>query len=198
MNCSFQVDTLGWSQVLPVPQREPPKVARPHHPGAAETVEMPAAALPGSLIPKTTTKSAKNTRRRASESDSLHTRRKGQMRRSNVEGRSSIRPRPRVSVFGFRPSAFFRPSGFGLRTSTPPIYGQLRAGSGSLLPLVRSLVRLLLWRWSNYHFQGRSRPSASVRPPLKNKLLNNEKNIGLPVGSPAPVPITGRLCAGLR
>jgi hypothetical protein len=39
-------------------------------------------------------------------------------RRPKPEGRSPNRAWPRVSGFGFRPSAFFRPSGFGLRTST--------------------------------------------------------------------------------
>ena len=42
--------------------------------------------------------------------------RKPEGRRPKVETNPN-RPRPRVSVFGFRNSAFFRPSDFGLRTS---------------------------------------------------------------------------------
>jgi hypothetical protein len=39
------------------------------------------------------------------------------------EGRRSNRARPWVSAFGFRPSAFFRPSGFGLRPSKSSAFG---------------------------------------------------------------------------
>jgi len=45
--------------------------------------------------------------------------RKPEGRRPKVETNPN-RPRPRVSVFGFRNSAFFRSSDFGLRTSKPP------------------------------------------------------------------------------
>ena len=47
----------------------------------------------------------------------IATRVKSEGRRSKAEGRNPNHPRPRVSVFGFRNSAFFRPSAFGLRTS---------------------------------------------------------------------------------
>ena len=47
----------------------------------------------------------------------IATRVKSEGRRSKAEGRNPNLPRPRVSVFGFRNSAFFRPSAFGLRIS---------------------------------------------------------------------------------
>ena len=48
---------------------------------------------------------------------------KAETRRSKPEGRSPNRPRPWVSVFGFRNSAFFRASGFGLRSQVAPRSG---------------------------------------------------------------------------
>ena len=45
-------------------------------------------------------------------------------RNPKAEGRRPNHARPWVSVFGFRPSAFFRPSGFGLQS--PDLLGQLR------------------------------------------------------------------------
>ena len=65
----------------------------------------------------------------------LTTRVKSEGRRSKAErspkpeDRSPNRPRPRVSVFGFRNSAFFRPSAFGLRPSNLPPSSPQRRGN---------------------------------------------------------------------
>ena len=45
--------------------------------------------------------------------------RKPETRRPKVEGRNKSEPPSASGFFGFRPSAFFRPSGFGLRPSKP-------------------------------------------------------------------------------
>ena len=62
-------------------------------------------------------------------------------RRPKPEGRSPNRPRHRVSVFGFRNSAFFRPSGFGLRPLKLPHPSPRPRGAGALAFVARDVWR---------------------------------------------------------